>query len=101
MLKLGDGVKMLEEVAVDEYIARQRRHRHPKGKFDSAGRWYPSRSEVRGCCERIRSPSRRWPYSLMLHCRTAKHVAALFNVSERTLRTAFCGRHRERGALNQ
>jgi hypothetical protein len=48
--------------------------RHPKGKFDSAGRWYPSNSEVRDCCERIRSPSRRWPYSLMLHCRTAKHV---------------------------
>jgi len=101
MLKLGDGVRMLEDVAVDEYLARQRRDRHPKGKFDSAGRWYPSNSEVRDCCERIRSPSRRWPYSLMLHCRTAKHVAALFNVSERTLRTAFCGRHRERGVLNQ
>ena len=37
MLNLGDGLRMLEEVAVDEYLARQRRDRHPNGNFDSAG----------------------------------------------------------------
>lgn len=78
------GVKFL--AAVDEYLARQRRDRHPVGWFDSAGRWYPSESEIRECCERIRAPSRNWPYPLMLHCRTAKHVAALFAVDVRNLR---------------
>ena len=66
------------------YAARQRRAVHPLGEFDSASRWYPyAKREHRSCCDRIRSPSRRWPYSLMLHCRTAKHVARLFSVPER------------------
>jgi hypothetical protein len=69
------------------YVARQRRAADPQGTFDSGGRWYPY-GEYRDCCDRIRSPSRNWPYSLMLHCRTAKHVAALFSVPERDVRRA-------------
>jgi hypothetical protein len=71
------------------YVARQRRAVHPQGQFDSAGRWYPyAKTEHRRCCDQIRSPSRRWPYSLMLHCRTAKHVARLFSVPEKDVRRA-------------
>jgi hypothetical protein len=71
------------------YVARQHRAVHPLGEFDSAGRWYPyARWEHRSCCEGIRCPSRRWPYSLMLHCRTAKHVARLFRVPEKDVRHA-------------
>jgi hypothetical protein len=71
------------------YVARQRRAIHPQGEFELGGRWYPyMEMEYRGCCDRIRCPSRNWPYSLMLHCRTAKHVAALFSVPEKDVRRA-------------
>ena len=73
------------------YAARRRRAVHPQGKFDAAGRWYPAKPEHRGCCGQIRSPSRRWPYSLMLHCRTARHVASLFKVCEKDVRRAAKG----------
>lgn len=61
----------------DLYAARQERRQHPRGSFDKAGRWYPAESEACSCCAGLRSPSQRWPYSLMLHCRTRKHVANL------------------------
>jgi len=71
------------------YVARQRRAIHPHGDFDSAGRWFPcAKTERRRCCDQIRPPSRRWPYSLMLHCRTAKHVARLFSAPEKHVRRA-------------
>lgn len=79
-------VLMKEYNAGVVYVARQRRIVHPHGKFDSGGRWYPNNSEYRACCDQIRSPSRRWPYSLMLHCRTAKHVAAMFSVTQKDVR---------------
>lgn len=61
------------------YRARRARLAHPDGRFDRAGRWYPAESEWRACCARIRPPSRRWPYSLLLHCRTRRHVWHLVN----------------------
>ncbi len=75
------------EAAV-EFLARRARRRNPDGQFDSCWRWYPSDQERRPCCDGIRRPSRRWPYSLMLHCRTARHVAELFGVDPRALRAA-------------
>jgi len=66
--------------AIAEYIARQNRAKHPAGKFDKAGRWYPDESETCPCCANIRSPSRRWPYSLLRHCRSLRHVANLYGV---------------------
>ena len=76
------------ETAAREYIARQSRDTHPDGTFDRAGRWYPSESEWCNCCTGIRSPSRAYPYSLMTHCRSAGHVAALYGVDARDLRRA-------------
>jgi hypothetical protein len=60
------------------YEVRRDRLTNPEGKFDNAGRWYPSDREdagdVIGC---VRSPSRAWPYSYMQRARTRKHVAVL------------------------
>jgi len=69
------------KLAAREYLDRQSRRKHPEGHFDNAGRWYPSKDERRECCRLIRAPSRAYPYSLMLHCRTARHVARLCNVT--------------------
>lgn len=72
--------------AVATYIHRQNRSENPSGKFDSAGRWYPSDAEQHACCNAIRSPSRHWPYSLMLHCRTAEHIAHVYDVDAKSIR---------------
>ena len=74
------------EKAARTYINRQSRREHPDGKFDNGGRWYPSETGRCECCDHVRYPSRRWPYSLMLHCRTAKHIANLYGVSARELK---------------
>lgn len=59
------------------YESRKTRNSHPDGTFDNGGRWYPSESEHCPCCESIRGPSRNWPYSLMVHCRSKKHIKNL------------------------
>jgi len=59
------------------YIARRDRLTNPAGKFDNAGRWYPTAAEDCGVSATLRSPSRAYPYSYMVGCRTRKHVAAL------------------------
>jgi len=53
---------------------------NPSGSFDSAGRWYADNSDLID----VRSPSRAWPYSQMLACRTKKYVskvAAKYNAT--------------------
>lgn len=72
--------------AAQEYIARRDRQTNPDGKFDSKGRWYPSDAERCDCCNSVRSPSRAYPYSYMVHCRTITHVANLYGVTESDLR---------------
>lgn len=67
--------------AVTEYMDRQDRVRHPDGCSDGARRWDPYPAEQRACCRRIRVPSLAHPFSLMVHCRTAAHVANLFDVN--------------------
>ena len=59
------------------YEARQARLSHPAGNFDRGGRWYPGEGERRPCCDEVRSPSRHWPYSLLAHCRSKKHIGSL------------------------
>ena len=49
----------------------------PYGYFDSAGRFYPSKSEICECCEGIRRPTRKWPRSLYIHCCTKSHIRRL------------------------
>ena len=68
------------------YLDRRARMAHPAGKFDTGGRWFPSDGEYQPCCYAIRSPSRSFPYSLMVHCRSLRHVARLYNVDEQKLR---------------
>ena len=69
-----------------EFVCRDLRLHHPDGTFDEGGRFYPSEKEVRDGCGNIRTPSRAFPFSLMKHCRTAKHVAKLYDVSEKDLK---------------
>ena len=66
--------------ATQEYLNRKNRKSHPSGNFDDGGRFYLSDEERHDCCSGIRTPSRRFPYSEMVHGRTMKHVASIFNV---------------------
>lgn len=68
----------MKAATLKAYQPRRDRTVNPEGKFDGAGRWYPSDREdggdIAGC---IRGPSRAFPYSYMLACRTKKHAACL------------------------
>lgn len=64
------------------YKLRQSRKLHPNGYFDKGGRWYPHDDERRPCCDSIRHPSRRFPYSLLTHCRTKRHITMLLEGHE-------------------
>ncbi len=70
--------------AVDEFIDLQNRTVHPAGTFDNARRFYPA--ETFDCCSGIRTPSRSFPFSLMVHARTAAHVANQYKVDPAELR---------------
>lgn len=70
------------------YLRRKHRREHPAGSFDSARRWYPDPEEARWCCKNIRRPSARWPFSLLVHCRTLTHVSVLYRVREDEVRRA-------------
>jgi hypothetical protein len=61
------------------YRLRKSRITNPNGTFDSKGRWYPDTFELCECCDCIRSPSVRYPYSLMVHCRSKKHITSLLS----------------------
>lgn len=67
---------------------RQDREEHPEGEFDKGGRWYPKGKDAEVFDYNRRSPSRAWPYSYMLHARTAEHVAKLFGVTATEVRKA-------------
>jgi len=47
------------------------------GYFDAGGRWYPNEREICECCSRVRSPSRAYPYSLLRHIKTKRHIREL------------------------
>lgn len=49
-------------------------------------RWEPSALERCACCRTIRTPSARWPYSLLKHCSSIEHVTNRFNITARALR---------------
>lgn len=73
--------------AAYKYLRRRDRREHPEGSFDSVGRWTPSEDEREECCASIRSPSGAYPYSLMQHCRSAEHVAAVMGADRRWVRS--------------
>jgi len=72
--------------AATRYLDLQSRKIHPSGDFDNARRWGPNKQLE--CCKGIRTPSRKWPYSLMTHCRTMAHVAQDTGYGLSTLRAA-------------
>lgn len=86
--KYSEKYSMKVKEAAEEYIKRQDRRSHPSGSCDKGGRWYPDESERCECCESIREPSRAYPWSLMIHCRTARHVANLYGVDKADVRRA-------------
>lgn len=59
--------------AASTYLRLRDRLEHPAGTFDNAGRFFPV--DTCDCCSSIRSPSRRYQYSLMVHARSVVHVA--------------------------
>lgn len=50
------------------------------GKF-----WYPTPTECRMCCSVMAPPGHQYPYVYQRHCRTAHHIANLFDVWEQEL----------------
>lgn len=66
-------------MAASVYISRKYLRTDPHGRFDRAGRWYPSDlMEWADCCGKIRYPSRKWPFSYMVHCRSLTHICTRF-----------------------
>lgn len=62
--------------AAVRYVKRRDRDEHPAGNTDRGGRWYPNDSENLDT-RYYRSPSREYPWSYMLACRTLAHCAQL------------------------
>jgi hypothetical protein len=61
-----------EIAAAQRFAGLKNRTIHPKGSFDKAGRFYLDTTY--SCCS-VRRPSRSYPYSQMVHGRTAEHVS--------------------------
>ncbi len=74
-------------LALEALIARGSRAQGPEGDWIQ-GLWYPSPSERRPCCEGL-LPTPGNKQALESHCRSAIHVAALFEVPVTDLRRAF------------
>jgi hypothetical protein len=92
LFERGQDAGFKEEVmeAAKKYLLRKARVEEPDGdrKGGSNGPWNPSDGERRICCIGIRPATWRYPDSLLVHCRTATHVAHLCGVEERDLRKA-------------
>lgn len=73
-------------IAALEFISLRDRNKHPVGTFCKNGSWVASNAERRSCCAGIRTPSRNYPYSEMVHCRTLVHVACVYGLEESALR---------------
>lgn len=72
--------------AIEAALERSLAIKPPHGRWDSAGRWYPSSAEHSRCCSSIRQPSRAWPHSLYKHCWTLSHVAVRYQIDPSDLR---------------
>lgn len=63
--------------AAEEYVARQEYRSDPKMAEDHTDKYNIADEEKRSCC----TPYLRRRYELNRHCRSAEHVANLFDVS--------------------
>jgi hypothetical protein len=57
------------------YKMLQEREIHPSGTFDSGGRFYAYHDDLID----VRAPSRAWPHSHMIACRTLKYVKKVYD----------------------
>ncbi len=73
-------------LALDALIGRESRALAPEGEWRD-GLWFPSPSERRPCCDGLR-PTPANKQALESHCRSAAHVAALYEVPVLALRRA-------------
>lgn len=73
---MGEGLGITKEWVMVEavYLLLKDRDINPKGKFDKAGRWYAENSDLIS----VREPSRAYPFSQMVACRTRKYVQAVY-----------------------
>jgi len=74
--------------AIEEYLSRKDRLRHPDGRSDKGNRWYPSDTERCSCCNNVRQPSHSFPWSLMQHCRTRVHIEHLYGLEDGSISRA-------------
>jgi len=67
------------EIIVNQIYCDRQKHNGVLncGYFDAGGRWYPNEREICECCSRVRSPSRAYPYSLLRHIKTKRHIREL------------------------
>ena len=76
--------------AYREYIRRKNGGPIRDGATDHFnGVWRPGPSEVCGCCRQLRTRMERliqYPETLKAHCKTLRHVAHKYDVSEQALR---------------
>ncbi|HXU30194.1 MAG TPA: hypothetical protein VN851_06430 [Thermoanaerobaculia bacterium] len=73
-------------LALEAFLARESRAQGPEGEWRE-GLWFPSNNERRPCCEGL-APTLANKQALESHCRSAAHVAALFEVPVLDLRRA-------------
>lgn len=64
---------MEQQIIQQVYEMLKNRKINPSGQFDSAGRFYAKNGELIN----VRQPSRHYPYSQMVACRTKKYVKAV------------------------
>ena len=63
----------MKDIINEVYKMLQEREVHPSGTFDKAKRFIAEHDDL----VNVRTPSRRWPNSHMVACRTKKYVKAV------------------------
>lgn len=76
-------VAIPKDATEDQKIALWRARKYsPVGVYTKGKVWYPAPCEVRLCCQEMEPPILAFPWAYQRHCRTIKHVAALFGLEE-------------------
>lgn len=74
-----------------EFYELKNRITNPSGSFDNAKR-FTIAGECE-CCRSIRKPSRAFPFSHLVHARTAVHVAHSYNMPDSEREIKIVARH--------
>jgi hypothetical protein len=73
--------------AAHAYLLRKHGYSKPHGRTDNGGRWYPHDDEKCPDCDRARSPSRAWPWTIFKHCFSLNHVALSYGADPKEVRS--------------